>query len=58
MATRMGHHAVQVLAEGRSNRLICTVRGILRDVDLSEGLAMKKTLSEQQYEVLEAMTGV
>lgn len=58
MATRMGYQAVQVLAEGRTNRLVCTVRGNLKDVDLMEGLAMKKTLSEQQYKVLEAMTGV
>lgn len=58
MATRMGYHAVQVLAEGRTNRLVCVERGILKDVDLSEGLAMKKNLSEQQYRVLEAMTGV
>ena len=58
MATRMGYHAVEVLAEGRTNRLVCTVRGILKDVDMAEGLAMKKSLSEQQYRVLEAMTGV
>ena len=58
MATRMGFQAVEVLAAGRTNRLVCVERGILKDVDLSEGLAMKKTLSEQQYRVLEAMTGV
>ena len=58
MATRMGYHAVEVLAAGRTNRLVCVERGILKDVDLAEGLAMKKTLSEQQYRVLEAMTGV
>ena len=58
MATRMGYHAVEVLAAGRTNRLICVERGLLKDVDLAEGLAMKKTLSEQQYRVLEAMTGV
>ena len=58
MATRMGYHAVQVLAEGRQNRLVCTVRGVLQDVDLAEGLSIKKTLSQQQYDVLEAMTGV
>jgi len=56
MATRMGYQAVEVLAQGGTNRLICTVRGNLVDVDLAEGLAMKKTLSEQQYRVLEAMT--
>ena len=58
MATRMGYQAVEVLAEGHTNRLICAVRGVLEDVDMAEGLAMKKTLFEQQYRVLEAMTGV
>ena len=57
MGTRMGYHAVTVLAEGKTNRLICTVRGLLKDVDITEGLAMKKEISCQQYEVLEAMTG-
>ncbi len=57
MGTRMGFHAVEVLAAGGTNRLVCTVRGTLIDVDLLEGLAMKKDLSEQQYKALAAMTG-
>ncbi len=56
MATRMGYQAVEVLAQGRTNRLICTVRGTLEDIDLAEGLSMKKTLSAQQYQVLDALT--
>lgn len=56
MATRMGYQAVDVLAEGKTNRLICAVRGVLKDVDIEEGLSMKKELSSQQYAVLEAMT--
>lgn len=56
MATRMGYQAVEALAEGKTNRLICTVRGTLVDVDLLEGLSMKRTLSEQQYKVLKALT--
>ena len=28
------------------------------DLDILEGLAMKKGLNAQQYEVLEAMTGI
>ena len=58
MATRMGYQALDVLAQGKTNRLICAVRGHLVDIDLMEGLSMKKTLSEQQYDVLLAMTGV
>lgn len=58
MATRMGYHAVKVLAEGKTNRLICSRHGSMVDLDLEEGLAMKKGLNAQQYEVLQAMTGL
>ena len=58
MATRMGYHAVRVLAEGKTNRVICARNGGMMDLDILEGLAMKKGLNAQQYEVLEAMTGI
>ena len=58
MATRMGYHAVKVLAEGKTNRLICSQQGSMVDIDLMEGLSMKKGLNAQQYEVLQAMTGL
>ena len=58
MATRMGYHAVQALAEGKTNRVICSQAGMMVDIDILEGLSMKKGLNEQQYEVLEAMTGI
>ena len=58
MATRMGYHAVKVLAEGKTNRVICARNGGMMDLDILEGLAMKKGLNAQQYEVLEAMTGI
>ena len=56
-ATRMGYHAVNVLAEGRTNRVICVRDGRFEDVDMVEALQMKKSLNEQEYAVLEAMTG-
>ena len=58
MATRMGYHAVKALAEGKNNRLICAQHGAMVDIDLEEGLSMKKGLNAQQYEVLQAMTGL
>ena len=58
MATRMGYHAVACLAAGGSNRVICARNGHMVDIDIAEGLKMKKTISAQQYEVLEAMTGI
>ena len=48
----------KVLAEGKTNRLICSRHGSMVDLDLEEGLAMKKGLNAQQYEVLQAMTGL
>lgn len=58
MATRMGYHAVQALAEGKTNRVIAARAGLMVDIDILEGLSMKKGLNAQQYEVLEAMTGI
>ena len=58
MATRMGYAAVEVLAEGRTNRVICASNGGMIDVDIDEGLAMKKGLNPQQLAALDAMTGL
>ena len=58
MASRMGYQAVKVLAEGMTNRVICAQAGQMVDIDITEGLSMKKGLNEQQYEVLQAMTGI
>lgn len=58
MATRMGYHAVEALAEGKTNRVICARAGQMVDIDINEGLKMKKGLNNQQYDVLEAMTGI
>jgi len=58
MATRMGYEAVEVLASGRTNRVVCARNGGMIDVDINEGLAMKKGLNPQQLAALDAMTGL
>ena len=58
MATRMGHTAVEVLASGKTNRVICAKHGDMIDVDIEEGLSMKKTLNHQQLAALRALTGL
>lgn len=58
MATRMGYTAVKVLAEGKTNRVICARHGDMIDVDIEEGLSMKKTINPQQLDTLNAMTGL
>ena len=56
-ATRMGYEAVQLLAEGQTNRIICARGEQITDVDIDEGLAMKKTLNPEELEVMTVMTG-
>lgn len=56
MATRMGYHAVEALANGKTNRVICAHAGKMEDLDIQEGLSMKKGLNKQQLVVLETMT--
>ena len=57
MATRMGYEAVRILAEGGTNRVICARGEQLVDMDIDEGLAMKKTLNPEEFEVMKVMTG-
>ena len=55
-ASRMGYEAVQSLAEGRGNRIICTQDGKVVDLDMEEALAMTKVFDMERYRVLEATT--
>ena len=55
-ATRMGYRAVELLAEGQSNRLICISNGQMCDIGISEGLAETKGINMEELTVLEAMT--
>ena len=56
MATRMGYCAVEALAAGKTNRVICVKNATLIDVDIEEGLSMKKSINQKQFDVLETMT--
>ena len=57
-ATRMGYYAVEVMAAGKTNRIICERSGKITDVDIEEGLSMTKTLEQQDVDTLHAMTGI
>ena len=50
--------AVRVLAEGMTNRVVCVRDDQIVNVDIDEGLAMKKTLNAEEFEVMTVMTGV
>lgn len=56
MATRMGYEAVEALISGKNNCLICVQNGQLVDVEIANGLNMKKTINAEEYAVLQAMT--
>ena len=57
-ATKMGYLAVELLLQGKTNRIVCTHDGGFTDVDMNEGLAMKKSIQNIEVDVLGAMTGI
>ena len=57
-ATKMGYLAVNLLVQGKTNRIVCTHDGGFTDVDMDEGLATKKSMQAIEMDVLAAMTGL
>ena len=57
-ATRMGHAAVELLAAGKTNRVVCEDGDRLVDLDIEKALVMKRTIDRQQLQTLHAMTGI
>lgn len=50
-ASIMGARAVDILIEGKTNRVVGYRDGKFTDVDIEEGLAMTKNIDEYEYEV-------
>lgn len=50
-ASTMGALAVDILCEGKSNRVIAYREGEYCDIDIDEALAMKKSIPEFQYRI-------
>ena len=57
-ATKMGFLAVELLLEGKTNRIVCTQNGKFTDLSIDEGLAMERRIQKMEVEVLAAMTGL
>ena len=57
-ATKMGYLAVELLLQGRTNRIICTRNGSFTDTDIQEALEMKRDIQQMEVSVLTAMTGI
>jgi 6-phosphofructokinase 1 len=51
VASQMGARAVELLLSGKSNRIVCMQKSEIVDVDIEEGLSMKKELSEELVEL-------
>lgn len=56
-ATKMGYLAVELLLEGKTNRIVCTNAGRFTDVDIDTGLSMERSIQNMEVSVLTAMTG-
>lgn len=50
-ASTMGCYAVDLLCQGKSNRVVAYRHGEYVDYDIDEALAMQKEISEYQYEI-------
>ena len=57
-ATKMGYLAVELLRQGKTNRVVCTHDGAFTDIDIQEGLAKKRSIQDFEVDVLAAMTGL
>ena len=57
-ATKMGYLAVELLREGKTDRVVVTKDGHFTDVDIDEGLSMSRGIQTMEVDVLAAMTGI
>ena len=55
-ASIMGAYAVDVMLQGRTNRVVGYKAGEFVDFDIEEALKMKKSIDEYQYEVAQILT--
>lgn len=57
VATHMGYYAVNLLAQGKTNRVVAFDGEKYVDYDIEEALAMKKTIDAGTYEMIQRLTG-
>ena len=56
VASEMGCKAVELLLEGKQNRIVCMQQHEIIDVDIEEGLAMKKELPQNLVDLAKKLT--
>ena len=55
-ASIMGAYAVDIMLQGKTNRVVSFRNGRFTDFDIEEALKMTKTIDEYQYEVAQLLT--
>ncbi len=55
-ATIMGAKAVELLDEGKSNRVVAYKNGAYVDFDIQEALSMTKDIPEDQFDISKLMS--
>ena len=56
IASEMGVRCVELLLEGKQNRIVRLKDGKVSDIDIAEGLAVKKTLPEGLVSIVNKLT--
>lgn len=56
IAAQMGMKAIELLKQGKSNRVVIMKADRIEDVDINEGLSMKKTISEDDYALVNMLS--
>ena len=56
-AAHMGYSAVMLLAEGKTDRVVCRQNDQYLDYDIDEALSMKKGIDEDKYTVMRTLIG-
>jgi 6-phosphofructokinase 1 len=56
IAAQMGMKAIELLKQGKSNRVVIMKADRIEDVDINEGLAMTKTISEDDYALVNLLS--
>ena len=51
-ASQMGQKAVELLKQGKTNRVVCVKQGKISDIDINEGLALpRKAIDEEEFKL-------
>lgn len=56
MASEMGHHAVELLIAGKSNRVVASQDDMIRDYDIEQALSMRKPFPSDQYDIAKELS--